>query len=321
MNTHLSKLPGKYETYKKPSFINRYWIQLLTIIFGIVLMNSIFLFEKYRDSIEIKTEDFGQVGDFIGGYVGTLFALVSILFLYSTLKDQRESSETEKFENKYFALIELHRNNVSEIGIGKDFGKKIFVLLIREFRVIHSVVKELSTELKIHYSKPDLCRIAYITLFFGVGPNSSRMLKAALRKFDDKLVNQLEFVLSRREFKNKIRSQRGFRFTPFEGHQPRLGHYYRHLYQSITYVDNQKIDIDKYGYIKTIRAQLTTHEQALLFINCLTEMGENWWKKDLLIRYRFVKNIPKDFFDTTNEIDLDSYFPIDYFEWQEKISG
>ena len=121
MNTHLSKLPGKYETYKKPSFINRYWIQLLTIIFGIVLMNSIFLFEKYRDSIEIKTEDFGQVGDFIGGYVGTLFALVSILFLYSTLKDQRESSETEKFENKYFALIELHRNNVSEIGIGKDF--------------------------------------------------------------------------------------------------------------------------------------------------------------------------------------------------------
>ena len=95
-------------------------------------------------------------------------------------------------------------------------------------------------------------------------------------------------------------------------------YYYRHLYQTVSYVNKQTIDIDKYEYVKTIRAQLTTHEQALLFINCLTPIGQVWWDENLIIGYRFVKNIPYCFFDTDTEIDLASYFPVDYFEYQER---
>ena len=91
---------------------------------------------------------------------------------------------------------------------------------------------------------------------------------------------------------------------PFEGHQSRLAHYYRHLYQTVCYVDNQTLKIDKYEYVKTIRAQLTTHEQALLFINSLTPMGKGWNAKDLLVRYRFIKNIPDGFFDEKTEIEI-----------------
>lgn len=63
---------------------------------------------------------------------------------------------------------------------------------------------------------------------------------------------------------------------------------------------------------------MTTHEQALLFINCLTPIGKIWWDENLLTGYRFVKNIPYGFFDKDTEIDLADYFPADYFEFQER---
>src|SRR5690606_6627997 len=105
------------------------------------------------------------------------------------------------------------------------------------------------------------------------------------------------------------------------GHQSRLGHYYRHLYQTVSYVNIQESNIDKYEFVKTIRAQLTTHEQALLFINSLTPIGKNWWNKNLMIGYKFVKNIPYCFFDEKGEIDLTSHFPKDYFEYQETVAN
>lgn len=305
-----------YQTYKKPTWWSRNWLELAIIIVGFILINLIFLAKAYRETKTINPETAGQLGDFVGGYLGTIFALISVVFLYSTLKNQRHSSSIEKFENKYFELLRLHRDNVNEIGIGKDFGRKIFVILVREFRAIQTVTKELSEKLGLYYSNVDIFRISYTTLFYGVGPNSSRILKSALQKFNIKLVEELEKTLNTKEFKNKMKSQRSFKFTPFEGHQSRLGHYYRHLYQSVTYVDKQEIDIDKYEYIKTIRAQLSTHEQVLLLINSLTPIGKNWQTKNLLLSYRFVQNIPKDFFDKSTEIDIEELFPRDYFEWQ-----
>src|SRR5258706_15636693 len=102
------------------------------------------------------------------------------------------------------------------------------------------------------------------------------MLKVSLSKFDKPFIDDFEKVMNSAETKQNIKEERKFKFTPFEGHQSRLGHYYRHLYQTVCYVDSKDYDIDKYEYVKTIRAQLTTHEQALLFINSLSPHGRVW---------------------------------------------
>jgi hypothetical protein len=306
-----------YQTYIKPNWWTRNWVESTIILGGIITINLIFISKAFRQTDMVDPTTAGQLGDFVGGYIGTILALISVVLIYSTFKEQRHSSTTEKFQNKYFELIKMHRDNVAEIGIGADFGKKIFVLLIREFRAILNIAKELSESKKLNYDKEQLFIISYYVLFFGVGPNSSRMLKEALRDFDKTFVDEFEKKLNNQETKNKVKEDRKFPFKPFEGHQSRLGHYYRHLYQTVCFVDNQEIDIDKYEYVKTIRAQLTTHEQALLFINCLTPIGKIWWTKNLLLKYRFVQNVPISFFNKDTEIEMDKYFPDDYFEWQE----
>src|SRR5690606_4256925 len=109
----------EYVNYYKPCWWSRNWVEALTIAGGLVAINLIFFADAYTESNTINPTTAGELGNFVGGYIGTIFALVSVVFLYSTLKNQREASTIEKFETKYFELIKMHRDNVAEIAIGK----------------------------------------------------------------------------------------------------------------------------------------------------------------------------------------------------------
>ncbi|GGG99085.1 hypothetical protein GCM10007422_11690 [Pedobacter zeae] len=73
--------------------------------------------------------------------------------------------------------------------------------------------------------------------------------------------------------------QYSFNFQKYYGgHQFRLGHYYRHLYQTVKFVDRQKKlkQAVKYDYVKILRAQISIYEQALLVVNSLSSLGHVW---------------------------------------------
>jgi hypothetical protein len=95
----------------------------------------------------------------------------------------------------------------------------------------------------------------------------------------------------------------------YGGHQHRLGHYFRHLFQSFKFLSSQTFltPEEKYFYGKTIRAQLSTYEQFLLFFNSLSSLGMKWeytaeienLGSDMIVddfkfisRYNLIKNLP-----------------------------
>lgn len=95
----------------------------------------------------------------------------------------------------------------------------------------------------------------------------------------------------------------------YGGHQHRLGHYFRHLFQSYKFLNyhNDLTVNEKYFYGKTLRAQLSTYEQALLFINSISDLGMKWEltpeinllnKKEntedskLITKFNLIKNLP-----------------------------
>ncbi|QXP74710.1 putative phage abortive infection protein [Tenacibaculum sp. AHE15PA] len=298
--------------YKPRNWWQRNWIELVTIAVGVIIIHIFLLFKAFNGN-ELNSTNASEFGSFIGGYMGTLFALVSVIFLYTTLRDQRRTSEIEKFETRFFELIRLHRDNVQEITLKTQNGKKIFVLFIREFREIMKIVKDVFKNDKLE--KKQIIEISYLAFFYGIGPNSTRILKNSLSNYDKTKVKKLTDELQSQ--KQKVKKERKFNYVPFEGHQSRLGHYYRHLFQSIAYCHNKKIDIDKYEYIKLIRAQLSNHEQALLFLNSISKLGKPWKDENLIKTYRLIKNIPEDFFDPKKEIDIKELYPEMIFEYEE----
>lgn len=236
-------------------------------------------------------------------------------------ENHRRAIDHQNFETKYFELIRMHRENVAEITVQTVSGRKFFVWLIRELRCALAVVRRVAELSGQEMTERQALHVAYYCLFFGVGPNSSRMLRTSLSTFSAEFIDLVELELNKPETKATAREGRNFPYTPFEGHQSRLGHYYRHLYQMVRYVDQQKLDIDKYEYVKTMRAQLSTHEQASLLVNSVTPMGQDWWLKGLIAKYRLVQNIPLGFFDSGREFDPTTLFNAGYFEWEDLEAG
>lgn len=297
-----------------------YWPEIAIWVLGMLAINAIFLSPSYRGSGQIDPTKAGQLGDFVGGFIGQIIALTGLCFLVATFRTEFRRSRRERFETKYFELLQLHRANVEEMELKDASGRKVFVLLLREWRSILNIVRSLAQDESCQLSQLQLLQIAYYSLYFGVGPNSSRMLKASLSTFDQEFVNLLEATLNEPWIKYEVASERSFSFTPFEGHQSRLGHYFRHLFQMVRYVeDNVPSDMDRKELMSTIRAQLSTHEQALLLLNSLTPIGAPWWNLKLIDRYRLVHNIPALFFAKELELDQNELFGADYFEKPETL--
>ncbi|MXO06821.1 putative phage abortive infection protein [Flavobacterium sp. HBTb2-11-1] len=95
----------------------------------------------------------------------------------------------------------------------------------------------------------------------------------------------------------------------YGGHQHRLGHYFRHLFQAFKFLSRQDfLDYDeKYFYAKSIRSQFSTYEQFILFFNSLSSLGMKWeYTSDInnepsniepndykfITRYNLIKNLP-----------------------------
>jgi hypothetical protein len=108
----------------------------------------------------------------------------------------------------------------------------------------------------------------------------------------------------------------------YGGHQFRLGHYFRHIYQTVKFIDKEgHLSFDeKYSYIKILRGQLSNYEQIIFFLNSLSEVGRTWEllkesqpekettkNQHLITNYNLIKNIPNQYI--ADSINLLNYYP------------
>lgn len=362
------------------------WISV--IILGAFL--AIIFFDGYNfwSGSSVKYDVTGQVGDFIGGVIGTIISAAGFYFLYLTFSDQRNSFARERFESKFFDLLKLHRENVSEMNFdatklaededslfieNKHYdGKQVFNVIFNQFIICRNDLKgffkrsrmflpeyeeELLKKTYVVKNKIDIrvmasIDICYCIVFYGVSSEGLLILENLFKKrYKEKFVSDiLRFISLKPAFDETIlekwkvlanRNTRGKRnelveqiyewrknktvqssqFSPivtgyhnryikyYGGHQFRLGHYYRHLFQTVKFVNSQEnmnYSI-KYEYLKTLRAQLSTYEQAVLFLNSLSKMGEPWevipevntelesyqaHDFELITKYNLIKNLP-----------------------------
>jgi len=78
----------------------------------------------------------------------------------------------------------------------------------------------------------------------------------------------------------------------YKKQQHNLGHYFRNMYNIVKFVKNSSVD-DKRLYTNILRAQLSTHELALLFYNCASDMGKEKFKP-LIEEFALLKNLPEN---------------------------
>lgn len=264
-----------------------------------------------------------------------------------------ETDQFEEFELKeevYEYIQQVNKNYFNEGQNWLSTNEDQLAKLLKEQEIDDVTIKSI-----IDYRQYSLIinELAFQFVFWGVPKDASQDLKKSLDHYTEDTINSITDYIKAipvqysktsgadmiwRRFRSvnkytlksilKIHSEytlnKPIKF--FGGHQHRLSHYFRHLYQTIKYIDEQPPWIlslrKKKEYVKLLRAQMSNYEQAIVFINSLSGVGKNWEydnKKGIkfITDYKLIKNLPKHFVPGMNpkwfypEIDFE-------FEYKNK---
>ncbi|OIQ19345.1 MAG: hypothetical protein BM557_06475 [Flavobacterium sp. MedPE-SWcel] len=340
----------------------------------------------------------GQFGDFVGGVVGTFFALSGTLLIFLSFIQQSNENKRISFESSFFEMIRLHRENISELRYNKYksgkteeyHNRQVISLIFKEFIECYRDVKKFSNSRNIddyilpkykrHLEKiinkinPEIDLIEMVIIdiswsitFYGLSVDGESVIrKAFLKKYNQHYYSRLLFYIKLKPKKTNVRRHNNWillrglplnelhplieelynnRKNPrdtiglsgraislkvyltyekyYGGHQFRLGHYFRHLFQSFTFVNTNR-DLNpeqKYFYAKLLRAQLSTYEQSLLFVNSISTLGMKWElnpekKASLITAYNLIKNLPGEHI---YGIKYKKYYPNVDYEFDEQL--
>ncbi len=294
-----------------------------------ILLIIVFSFSKaFNDGSGIFNATIANnYGGFIGGLVGPIFSLAGFLLLYETIVAQRQSFdsqqksfEIQQFETKFFELIHIHRDNVSQMVHRVPWDEsnyydkaRVFIEMKSQFSKLFKAVKlKVDNNRSIEDKNKEMSsiNIAYLILFFGVSKATRPDLEHFLLKYgyDETLTNPIisELYLKKTKYNNNT--------VYYGGHQVRLGHYFRHLFQAVKFVDKATFlsPDQKYEYVKTLRAQLTQYELGIFFLNSLS-IGQEWQK--YMTTYRLIKNLPKNFI--ADNINPKNYYKDFNYDWEK----
>lgn len=307
------------------------WFWYIFIFFVVALFFIPWLLASTYDHFAyFNSTNPGDIGDAIGGVTAPFIGVPAVLltfcafwvqFLYN--KKQRRDIKLERFENKYYELINLHSQNVSQLKIKEIvFDRRCFVQMYFEFKYVKLKIDYINNEKCLELSESELLNLSYIIFFNGVGPDSDYAVDYLTKNEKNNNIKTLIAILRedlkkiQRKFEDKVKdSNKGKKYLteririgsdgcnefewrvhyyPFDGHAHRLGHYYRHLYQAVKFiVEQKKLSYKKKKeYLKTLRAQLSNHEQIMLYFNARSKLGKKWLDNEYLTKYYMIKNLP-----------------------------
>lgn len=262
-------------------------------------------------------QDTGVIGDTIGGIVGPLVGFIGVILTFlafyiqfqanqvqiKALEEQKKSAQQQEkqillqqFESNFFELLKLQRENVSELDYRHNKGRNVIIKIVNELFEIMQALIDTNIIQDKRLDEQDLANISYTILFFGTDETVEDVLENRFHEKYSSIEEPIKAFIQ--ALRNKINPYNSDKYY-FNGHQSRLGHYFRHLRRTVTFVHRNSFltTIQKKEYIRILRAQLSNHEQIILFFNSISDLGLKWELKNdnnetLITTYNLVRNIP-----------------------------
>jgi len=267
---------------------------ILAVCVTLIVLFILWIWEKpFSSDWPIDYTAFGTYGDFFGGVVGTLFAIIGVVFVYYTFKNQSDFQKKDQVESRFFELLKLHEKNVEEL---KNIDNDIFNLYIKNIKNFVAIINKFNQEKSKNWNNETVVKLGYLYFFYGASEyTQERLIGISLDTNEVKELNDYIKELG----------------IVYNGTFADFGKYFRQLFQIVTYIDNKSILSykDKEQYIKSLRVRLNIEEQYLLFLNSIVSNGLDWEKgiengkeeekekvnKQLITKYNLLKNIPKEY--------------------------
>lgn len=255
--------------------------------------------------ISLGVEKPNEIGDTIGGIMGPSVALLGALLTFlafwaqyaaneeqrnqfiKALSNQEDDKKEQQFENHFFEMLRLHKENVNELSTVNFFKRNASFAHLSDKPINgRQVFFEMNNLFKLVLIKSKLGQTISLSKtmfldsykFFYNGLN-------ACHELDDDFIT----VLFQSSYSDSA-------FHNYNGVSYYLGHYFRHLFLTVKFVVESKVITDpeeKMKYLKILRAQLSNYEQIFLFYNWLSGYGTDWENETnkYFTEYKMIHNL------------------------------
>ena len=267
------------------------WTGIVIFLIGIILFfwnDTLFQTEN-----QIKSDKVGQFGDFVGGLIGSLWALAGVILFYVALKEQKADIETNR---------EVLKTQV--VALEKQIEE--FELQRQELELTRQVFTEQRDTLKLQQFESTFFSMLNLhhQIVEGIDIDTTKggEFYSFTKEKDVTLTGRDCFLFFFQEFneiyanwyneKNELHRIEKAYIQFYTNHQTDLGHYFRNLYNILKFIHKKNLG-DKFFYTNLLRAQLSSSELLMLFYNCLSKFGNKKFKP-LIEEYHFLQNMPKN---------------------------
>lgn len=278
----MHKIIIKLFTNKQPEQLDRFTCILILLLFYfvasiLIAMGFILKFDFTRHGSSLDKSSLGTFGDFFGGVVNPILTFFTVAGLAITIIMQRVallSTGIQRFETTFFNMLTLHNNIVQQL----NFNPSVIPDRVGIGRMLlHAGM--------VQRPRPDDIEgrgvFAAILIALKVGIDSDHDIVGV--------------------YKGDLQ----------DGHNYVLGHYFRNLYQILHLINRQDgvllSESQAREYASIIRAQLSAHELAILFLNCQKDVVDHGRFRDLLRQYRMLEHLPLNYDEKTQELRASNF--------------
>ncbi|MBN8697694.1 MAG: hypothetical protein J0L87_14275 [Bacteroidetes bacterium] len=250
------------------------------ILLGLLLLISAIPIFLWKDNIDLNQDidasKFGQFGDFIGGVIGTLWALASVILFYLALSDQRKDFKTN--ENAFKLQVDALNQQIEEFKLQRN-----------ELENSRKIYEEQSKTQRIQQFESNFYSLLNVHLTIKNNLNTFDSNKDYFKSIYDNFIKEYEFKSDITLHHNNIVNSYLEKFTLERGN---LSHYFKSLYRIIKIIESNPSfnNDDKIFYTKIIRSQLTDYEQLVIFYNSYCVYGLK--SRKLILAYNLLKHCP-----------------------------
>jgi len=227
---------------------------------------GIYIYIFRAHDISSNAEHWGQFGDYVGGLLNPTLALCAFLALVlAVILQRKELSDARSQFSKTASTLNRQTNDNTFFEMLSLHSQNVESIRIDKKKLLYINGKALRTE----------GREAFVEMLRCLGLHLLDVQKISKFTTEEDLIR-----VTYHKF--------------FENFQSSLAHYFRYLYNIVRFIDTLPIDTeDKLFYGKLVRAQMSNHELAILYFNCLSPKGKDNFKP-LVEKYALLKHLPPE---------------------------
>lgn len=286
-------------------------IFLAYLVYRLVESHQLMRFMTVDYELEHIDEKAAWVGTTLGGvvglrvaltgsvlaFVGAMFTFIAFYIQYDANNiQQRQFTKQEKdlakerFENKFFAMLDIYRGIVQALEMEQvGVGKRAFHFMFFEFKALYVRIWELGflktpvtgndegEEYESRGRRERVLKVAFNLFINGVGTVNHRIEDSCKKLISPEELKSILKDVQQIQERNKpvftgdiryLGDYKGKCFPVFDGHRLRLVCYFRQVYMIIHYLceqDEKFLDEEeKDFYLRLFCSQMSEHEIALI---------------------------------------------------------